>query len=277
MKMCTIIIMQLLLPLLILAMVHHSSASFCVCKPGLQSAAYQKAIDYACGQGAECTPIRPNGQCYNPSNLQLHCSFAANSYFQKYASKGATCDFQGAAVLTNADPSGGGCSFSASSGTSGSTSTGTGTPVTTVPTTSPTTPTTTPVTPVSGGGIMPVTPVSGTGTGTGTPTSGTGTGMGTGTPTSGTGTGMGTGTPTSGTGTPTSGTGTGMGTGTNPTTTSPYSTTPNMGNPTSTGVLGGGIGLSPTGSMDDNHGSKLENICMSSILVAIMISGIMCM
>ncbi|KAK9684496.1 hypothetical protein RND81_10G214000 [Saponaria officinalis] len=228
--------------LIILAMAPHSYGSYCVCKTGLQTAAYQKAIDFACGAGADCSAIRPNGQCYNPNSLQAHCSFAANNYFQKNSAKGATCDFQGAAVLTNSDPSGGGCSFSSGSG---STSTGTGTPTTTVPTTSPTTPTTTPAFGGGGGGgTMPVTPVSGTGT------------------------------PTSGTGTPTSGTGTG--TSTNPTTTSPN--TPSVGNPTSTGVLGGGMGtgLAPTGSsMDDNHSTKLDTIRFWSTLVTLVMSGVM--
>ncbi|KAH9604438.1 hypothetical protein KSS87_019857, partial [Heliosperma pusillum] len=220
-------------------------ASFCVCKPGLQSTAYQTAIDYACGQGVDCTPIRPNGQCYNTNNgLQGHCSFAANSYYQKNSPKGATCDFQGAAQLTNSDPSGGGCSFSATSGSS-STSNGTTSPVSTVPTTSPTTPTSTPVS-GGGAGIMPITPVSGTGT----PTPGTSTGA-----------------PTSGTGT-----------STNPTTTtSPYSTTPNTGNPTSTGVLGGGMGMAPTASSMDNHGTKIWSISPWSVLSALVILAITCM
>ncbi|XP_074317081.1 uncharacterized protein LOC141653266 [Silene latifolia] len=218
-------------------MVHHSSASFCVCKAGLQSTAYQKVIDYACGQGVDCSPIGPNGQCANSNGLQGHCSFAANSYYSKNSAKGATCDFEGSAQLTNSDPSGGGCSFSATSG-SGLTSNGTTTPGTTVPTTSPTT------TPVSGGGggIMPITPVSGTGTST----------------------------PGTSTGAPTSSTGTG--TSTNPTTTSPYST----GNQTSTGVLGGGMGMAPTASSMDNHGNRIWSISLWSVLSALVISAIAC-
>ncbi|KAL9227323.1 hypothetical protein vseg_003023 [Gypsophila vaccaria] len=192
---------QLVLGLLIvLAITPHSYASYCVCKSGLQTAAYQKAIDFACGAGADCSAIRPNGQCYNPNTIQGHCSFAANYYYQKNAAKGATCDFEGAAVLTNSDPSGGGCSFSSGSG---STSTGTSTPTTTVPTTSPTTPT------YGGGGTTPV-------SGTGTPTSGTstGTGMGTGTnPTTTSPNTPGVGNPTTSTGV----LGGGMGTGLAPT------------------------------------------------------------
>ncbi|XP_010695201.2 PLASMODESMATA CALLOSE-BINDING PROTEIN 3 [Beta vulgaris subsp. vulgaris] len=225
---------HLVLALLILSMAGHSSASYCVCKQGISSGILQKAIDYACGAGADCNPISPSGQCYNPNSIGNHCSYAVNSYYQKNAAKGATCDFSGAAMLTNSNPSSGGCSFSASSGSS---STGTTSPVTTVPTTSPTTPTSTPITPVSGTGV---TPVSGTG-GTG----GTG-GMG------------------------------GTGTGTNPTTTSPYTASPNAGN----GVLGGvGTGLPPTGSSydDSDGGIKLQSTTLSSIFATLAMSTVMVM
>ncbi|XP_021733964.1 PLASMODESMATA CALLOSE-BINDING PROTEIN 3-like [Chenopodium quinoa] len=181
---------HLVIGLLILSMAGYSSASFCVCKPNVSPNMMQKAIDYACGAGADCKPISPSGQCYNPNSITAHCSYAVNSYYQKNAAKGATCDFSGAATLTNSDPSGGGCSYSASSGGSPTSGGMGGTPTTTVPTTSPTTPTSTPI---SGSGSTPgVTPVSG----------GTG-GMG--------------------------GTGTG-GVGMNPGSTSPYNTSPNSGN-----------------------------------------------
>lgn len=182
-------------------MAGHSSASYCVCKP-VSDDILQSAIDYACAQGADCNPIKQNGQCYNPNSVRNHCSYAVNSYYQKKAASGATCDFGGAATLTNSDPSGGGCSFSATSsspGTGGTTS-----PVTTVPSTTPT-----------GGSTTPMTPSYGTGTGTG---SGTSTGTGTGTSTgSGTGIGMPSGTSPYGA-TPTAG-GTlgGVGTGMGPT------------------------------------------------------------
>ncbi|KAJ8452272.1 hypothetical protein Cgig2_006077 [Carnegiea gigantea] len=158
-----------LLALLILAMAGHSSASWCVCKP-VSDDVLQKAIDYACGAGADCNPIRPNGQCYNPNSVRNHCSYAVNSYYQRKAAYGATCDFGGTAMLVNSNPSDGTCAYPASSSTAG---TGTATPVTTVPTTTPTTPTTTPVTPVSGAGTSTGVPT-GTNPATGTtPTTGT--------------------------------------------------------------------------------------------------------
>jgi Flp pilus assembly protein TadD len=80
-------------------------ADFCVCRSDQSTAALQKAIDYSCGQGADCTAIQQTGACYNPNDLAAHCSWAANSYFQKNRATGATCDFTGVATLSSTDPS----------------------------------------------------------------------------------------------------------------------------------------------------------------------------
>ncbi|KAL0800910.1 hypothetical protein Bca101_056085 [Brassica carinata] len=166
--------MSLLLPLcLIISMIASSNAAYCVCKDGNEQV-LQKAIDYACGAGADCTQIQQNGACYQPNTVKAHCDVAVNSYYQKKASSGATCDFNGAAILSNSPPS------TASSCLTGSSSSGT--PSTGTPTTG--------------------TPSTGTPT-TGTPSSGF---PSTGTPSTGTpSTGMpNTGTPSTSTGMPTS-------------------------------------------------------------------------
>ncbi|CAG7903736.1 hypothetical protein BRARA_G02485 [Brassica rapa] len=163
--------MSVLLPLcLIISMIAYSNAAYCVCKDGNEQV-LQKAIDYACGAGADCTQIQQNGACYQPNTVKAHCDVAVNSYYQKKASSGATCDFNGAAIISSSPPS------TASSCLTGSSSSGTpstGTPTTGTPT-------------------------------TGTPTSGF---PSTGTPSTGTPTtGMpNTGTPSTSTGMPTSGT-----------------------------------------------------------------------
>ncbi|KAL5198529.1 hypothetical protein ABZP36_002041 [Zizania latifolia] len=138
------------------------ASDWCVCKSDQPQAALQKTIDYACGAGADCTSIHEQGQCYNPNTVAAHCSWAANSYFQRNRAMGATCDFTGTAVLTTSDPSVSGCSYPASASAAG-----------------------TPTTTTAGGatGATPGTFTPGTGTGTTT-----GTGMGTGTTT---GTGLG--------------------------------------------------------------------------------------
>lgn len=148
-----------LLLMLLLAMFAGSDAAFCVCKQDALPAAMQKAIDYACGKGADCTQIQPGAPCSNPGTMIAHCSYACNSYFQKNAGIGGTCDFGGVATLTGADPSVGTCKYPA-----GASGVGTGTGVGT-------------------GMGTGATPGAGVGTGTGTGTgagTGAGTGMGTG-------------------------------------------------------------------------------------------------
>ncbi|XP_048545621.1 PLASMODESMATA CALLOSE-BINDING PROTEIN 4-like [Triticum urartu] len=142
---------------LLVAMFTGSDAMYCVCKSDANPAAMQKAIDYACGKGADCTQITSSGPCFQPSSVVAHCSYACNSYYQKNAGMGATCDFMGVATLVAADPSAGSCKYPASASGVG-TGAGTG----------------------------------GTGMGTGGTGMGTG-GMGTGTGSTGTGTGVSTG------------------------------------------------------------------------------------
>ncbi|KAJ1285519.1 hypothetical protein BS78_03G285700 [Paspalum vaginatum] len=107
-----------------------SDAAWCVCRADVPDTTLQKTIDYACGHGADCAAMLPTGPCYNPSTVQAHCSYAANSYFQRNSqAKGATCDFGGTANLTDTDPSSGTCKYPATpseAGTSGNATGGTG-------------------------------------------------------------------------------------------------------------------------------------------------------
>ncbi|KAG2263567.1 hypothetical protein Bca52824_070646 [Brassica carinata] len=112
----------LVLPLLLLAMAGHSSASWCVCKTGLSDTVLQSTLDYACGNGADCNPTHPKAPCYDPDNVRSHCNYAVNSFFQKKHQAPGTCDFSGTATPTNSDPSYSGCTFPTSaSGSGGST------------------------------------------------------------------------------------------------------------------------------------------------------------
>lgn len=97
--------MAILLSLfLIFSMVTYSNAAVCVCKDG-DDQALQKVIDYACGSGADCSQIEQNGPCFQPNTVKNHCDVAVNSFYQKKASTGATCDFNGAAVVSTSPPS----------------------------------------------------------------------------------------------------------------------------------------------------------------------------
>ncbi|KAL0335377.1 UNVERIFIED_CONTAM: Glucan endo-1,3-beta-glucosidase 1 [Sesamum radiatum] len=114
--------------------------SWCVAKNGVPEKTVQQALDYACGiGGADCSGIQQGASCYNPNTLQNHASYAFNSYYQKNPVQ-TSCDFGGAAVITNVNPSSGSCIFANSA--SSSTSPTTASPTTPTPTTaSPVTPT----------------------------------------------------------------------------------------------------------------------------------------
>ncbi|XP_074375007.1 PLASMODESMATA CALLOSE-BINDING PROTEIN 2-like [Apium graveolens] len=94
--------------------VGHSSATWCVCKPGLNETVLQKSIDYACGSGADCTQIHQKGACYNPDTVPAHCNYAVNSYFQRKAQASGSCDFAGVAIISTSDPSVAGCVYPSS-------------------------------------------------------------------------------------------------------------------------------------------------------------------
>ncbi|XP_049363457.1 PLASMODESMATA CALLOSE-BINDING PROTEIN 3-like [Solanum verrucosum] len=175
----------LLFSLLFLAITSHSSGLYCICKDGVSDQQLQKNIDYACGAGADCTPITQNGPCYNPNTIKDHCNYAVNSYYQRKGQAGASCDFSGTATTSPNPPTtaSSGCVYQSSpSNTGGGTTTPTTAPPgTTTPTTAPpgtTTPTiaqpgtTTPTITPPGSTIPTTAPP-----GTTTPGSGTGTGI----------------------------------------------------------------------------------------------------
>ena len=80
-------------------------AAYCVCKDGLSDQALQKSLDYACGAGADCTPIVQNGACYSPNTVKNHCDYAVNSYYQKKSQAQGSCDFSGTATVSQTAPS----------------------------------------------------------------------------------------------------------------------------------------------------------------------------
>ncbi|CAL9761740.1 unnamed protein product [Musa acuminata subsp. burmannicoides] len=88
-----------------------SRSMWCVAKPTVPDPIIQEAMNYACGSGADCDSILPNGSCYQPDTLIAHASFAFNSYWQRTKVAGGTCDFGGTAMLVTRDPSYDGCHF----------------------------------------------------------------------------------------------------------------------------------------------------------------------
>ncbi|XP_010939158.1 PLASMODESMATA CALLOSE-BINDING PROTEIN 1 [Elaeis guineensis] len=129
----------LVLLVLLLAISGGSDAAWCVCKSDQSSTDLQKTLDYACGAGADCNPILQNGACYNPNTVLAHCSYAANSYYQRKGQADGTCDFSGTATLTNSDPGGNGCTYPATPSAAGTSSTSNSTNTSSSPTSSGTT------------------------------------------------------------------------------------------------------------------------------------------
>ncbi|KAL1556655.1 PLASMODESMATA CALLOSE-BINDING PROTEIN 2-like [Salvia divinorum] len=103
-----------------------SDAAYCLCMTGVSDTVLQKNIDYACGNGADCSAILQKGACYNPNTVKDHCSYAVNSYFQRRSQLGATCDFQGSASLSQTGPTDvpTACVYQASPSTGGGTTGG---------------------------------------------------------------------------------------------------------------------------------------------------------
>ncbi|KAG8077318.1 hypothetical protein GUJ93_ZPchr0007g5556 [Zizania palustris] len=89
--------------------------TWCVASQSASLTALQVALDYACGYGADCSPIQQGGSCFNPDTVHDHASYAFNSYYQKNPIP-TSCDFGGTATITNTDPSSGSCQYPASSG-----------------------------------------------------------------------------------------------------------------------------------------------------------------
>lgn len=80
-------------------------ALWCVARSDASDQALQTALDYACGAGADCTPIVSNGLCFLPNTLQAHASYAFNSYFQRKNMAPGSCIFAGTATIAKTDPS----------------------------------------------------------------------------------------------------------------------------------------------------------------------------
>ncbi|KAG8063238.1 hypothetical protein GUJ93_ZPchr0003g17970 [Zizania palustris] len=92
-----------------------ATGTFCVALQNADPTALQAGLNWACGPGhADCSEIQPGGPCYKQNNLAALASYAYNDYYQKMASTGATCSFNGTATTTSSDPSSGSCIFSGS-------------------------------------------------------------------------------------------------------------------------------------------------------------------
>ncbi|KAM1350357.1 hypothetical protein ACFX2F_004318 [Malus domestica] len=62
-------------------------------------------MNYACGSGADCASIQPNGSCFMPDTLFAHASYDFNSHWQRTKVAGGTCSYGRTAMLVTVDPS----------------------------------------------------------------------------------------------------------------------------------------------------------------------------
>ncbi|KAJ9136423.1 hypothetical protein P3X46_033503 [Hevea brasiliensis] len=88
-----------------------TGAGWCMPKAGVSDAQLQGSLDYACGQGIDCSPIQPGGACFEPNTLVSHAAFAMNLYYQTSGKNQWDCDFSQTATLTSNNPSYNGCVY----------------------------------------------------------------------------------------------------------------------------------------------------------------------
>lgn len=78
---------------------------WCIAKPNADVMVLQENLDYACGQGINCSPIQPGGACYYPDTVQAHAAYAMNEYYQASGRNTFDCDFGQSGMVMTTDPS----------------------------------------------------------------------------------------------------------------------------------------------------------------------------
>lgn len=86
-------------------------AGWCIPKAGVSDAQLQENLDYACGQGIDCTPIQPGGACFEPPTVLSHASYAMNLLYQTAGRNAWNCDFLQTATITSTNPSYNACVY----------------------------------------------------------------------------------------------------------------------------------------------------------------------
>ncbi|CAK9858746.1 unnamed protein product [Sphagnum jensenii] len=102
---------------------------------GLESVAYQGALDWVCSplqdQGnVDCKLIQANQTCFLPNTYQNHASWAFNQYYQSHGAADSTCNFSGVAMTTSSNPSTATCTYEGNLGNTTGTTDGNNTTAT---------------------------------------------------------------------------------------------------------------------------------------------------
>ncbi|KAF2299920.1 hypothetical protein GH714_005958 [Hevea brasiliensis] len=88
-----------------------NKATWCVPKAGVSNAQLQANLDYACGQGIDCSPIQPGGACFEPNTVESHSPYAMNLLYQTSGRNPWNCDFSQTATLSSKNPSYNACNY----------------------------------------------------------------------------------------------------------------------------------------------------------------------
>ncbi|KAM7504891.1 hypothetical protein LguiB_003795 [Lonicera macranthoides] len=77
---------------------------WCLPKSGANEEILQGNIDYACGMGVDCRPIKEGGECFYPNTVRGHAAYSMNAYYQVMGSHDYDCDFKQTGAITTTDP-----------------------------------------------------------------------------------------------------------------------------------------------------------------------------
>nr|XP_043613402.1 glucan endo-1,3-beta-glucosidase [Erigeron canadensis] len=85
--------------------------TWCVPKTRASEEVLQANIDYVCGLGFDCQPIREGGRCFYPDSVHAHAAYAMNVYYQATGRHDYDCDFSRTGLITSSNPSYGRCKY----------------------------------------------------------------------------------------------------------------------------------------------------------------------
>lgn len=85
--------------------------TWCIPTTGASEEALQMNIDYVCGLGFDCQPIRKGGRCFYPDSVRAHAAYAMNVYYQATGRHDYDCDFRRTGAITSSNPGYGRCKY----------------------------------------------------------------------------------------------------------------------------------------------------------------------